>query len=167
MSLNLEVFAAIRAIAEVAGDAGGSTRYDLPMTLRLRTLDDGTGDYQAQKMFVDTRSLNASANEDLDLSGALAGPAGLSAVFTKVKGIFIKAAAANVNSVIVKPADENGFLGPFGDASDAIAIGPGDVFMATALKAGWTVTASTGDLLNIANGGAGSAVSYDIVLFGI
>ncbi len=32
--------------------------------------------------------------------------------------------------------------------------------------AGWTVPAGTGDLLHFLNGGAGTPVSYDVILLG-
>lgn len=167
MSAKVEIFAAIRAKLELAGDAGGGASFSLPMDTRLRELLDGTGDYQISKMFVDTRTIAASSNEDLDLSGALVGPLASSAVFTKIKGIYVKASKANVNNVVVKPGASNGFLGPFGGASHTLSLTPGDVFLATRMKDGWTVTAGTGDLLNVANSGSGSGVDYDIVLFGI
>ena len=40
------------------------------------------------------------------------------------------------------------------------------MLIASPTAAGWLVTAGTGDLLKIANGGAGSAVDYDIILIG-
>jgi hypothetical protein len=52
----------------------------------------------------------------------------------------------------------NTFVGPFNDATDASVLKPGDkaVFVS---RTGWTVTASTGDILKVANG-AGGSVNY-------
>lgn len=167
MVLKVDVYAAIRAHADVPGDQGSGQTFDLETALLLRSLANGVGDYQASKIFADTRTLIASANEDIDLSGALAGPVGISGVFTAVKLLFIKAALANTNNVIIKPAASNGFLGPFGAAANTITLAPGDVFLATKLKTGWAVTAATADLVNIANSAGTTPVDYDIVVAGI
>lgn len=167
MSLKTQIYGAIRAVASVAGDQGSSQDFNLAPALLLKELANGVGDYQANKIFADTRQLAASGNEDLDVSGSLVGPVGLSGVFTAIKAIYIKADPLNANNVVIKPGASNGFLGPFGAAANTITLKPGDVFMATCLKAGWAVVAATGDLLNIANSAAGTPVNYDIVLVGI
>jgi hypothetical protein len=132
----------------------------------VSTLEDGTTSGKANRVLADTRTIAASANEDLDLAGTLEDPIGGPAVFAKVKAIMIKAASGNTNNVVVKPATSNGFLGPFGAAAHTISIPPGGVFLASAPAAGWTVTAGTGDLINVANSGAGTSVSYDLFVLG-
>jgi hypothetical protein len=127
---------------------------------------NGTGDFQASKVFSDTRQLAASTSEDLDLAGSLAGPLGAAVVFATVKAILVKAAAGNTNNVVVGGASANQFVGPFGDAADTIAVKPGGTLLLTAPKTGWTVGAGTADLLKIGNSGAGSVVNYDIVILG-
>lgn len=132
----------------------------------VSTLDDGTATGLANRVFADTRTIAASANEDIDLAGSLVDPLGGPAVFAKVKAIMIKAAAGNTNNVVVKPAASNGFLGPFGAATHTITIPPGGVFLVSAPAAGWAVTGGTVDLINVANSGAGTGVTYDIVVLG-
>jgi hypothetical protein len=126
----------------------------------------GTGNDQVDLMFDDQRTLGASGSEDLDLAGGLTDAFGLTLTFVKVKAIQIRAAAGNTNNVVVGGASANAFVGPFGAATHTIAIPPSGVLTLCAPKAGWTVTPSTGDLLRIANSGAGSGVTYDITILG-
>jgi hypothetical protein len=125
----------------------------------------GTGLGKANKLFADTRTLAASGTESLDVAGALADPVGGVATFTKIKAIMIKASAANTNDVVVGGAAANSFNGPFVDPTDKLTIAPGD-FVILTKKAGWDVTGATGDLLKVANGGAGTGVDYSIILIG-
>jgi len=130
-------------------------------------LADGTGTDQADRIFADKRTLNASASEDIDLAGGgLTDPHGAALTFAKVKAICVRTSKSNTNNVVVGGAASNAFQGPFGNANDVVAIQPGGAFMITAPKAGWTVTAGTGDLLKIANSGGGSSVEYEIEIVG-
>lgn len=131
--------------------------------LSLTAGTDSTG--KANILFSDTRTLAASANEDLDLAGALTDSFGSSITAAEVVAIFVKAHAANTNSVQVKAPASNGFTGPFLAAGDGVSIKPGE-WQAFVSKSGWPVTAATGDLINIANSGAGTSVLYDIVIIG-
>lgn len=129
---------------------------------------DGTGANQAQKLFTDQRTLAASANEALDLSGVLADVFGATLTLTKIKAILIKAADGNTNDVIVGGAASNAWVGPFGSSTHTVAVKPGGTVMFVAPDAtGYAVTAGTGDQLKVANSAAGSAVTYDIVLVGV
>ena len=129
---------------------------------------DGSGANQAQKLFTDQRTLAASDNETLDLSGVLTDVFGATLTLTKIKAILVKAADGNTNNVIVGGAASNAWIGPFGDASDTVAVKPGGTMMLVAPDAnGYAVTAGTGDLLKVANSAGGSAVTYDIVLVGV
>lgn len=133
---------------------------------KAHALPSGTANGEADRLFSDTRTIAASANEDLDLAGVLEDAFGQVITFAELVAIVIVAAVGNTNNVVVKPAASNGFLGPFGDASDTITIKPGGMFVITAPAAGWTVTGGTGDKLNVANSGAGTGVTYDIFLIG-
>lgn len=129
-------------------------------------LSSGTGNSQCDLQYRAQRTLAASANEDLDLAGVLADAFGSTLTFVKVRGIWIRAATGNTNSVIIKPASSNGFTGPFGAATHTITLPAGGVFMATAPAGGWTVTAGTGDKINIANSAGSTTVTYDIHIIG-
>lgn len=129
-------------------------------------LTDGTGANQAKNHWHDQRTLAASASESLDLAGGLTNLLGEVLTFTKIKAIFIFAATANTNNVEVGGAAANAFP-LFKDATDIYPAPPGGIFLVTFPDAnGKAVTAGTGDLLKIANSGAGTGVTYDIVIVG-
>lgn len=127
----------------------------------------GTGVGQADKMYAAARTVASAANDDIDLAGVLTDVLGVALTFVGVKAIYIRAADANVNDLVIGPAPTNGFLGPFADATDRIRLRPGEMFLITNKTAtGWVVTPSTGDLLRVTNGGSGSTVSYDVIIIG-
>lgn len=126
----------------------------------------GTGNQQVDRKFTDRRTLAASANEDLDLAASLVDAFGAVITFAKVRALRIKAAPENTNDVVVKPAASNGFLGPFGAAAHTLTLPPGGEVLLVAPVAGWPVTPSTADLLNVANGGSGTSVTYEIEILG-
>lgn len=164
MALESTITASIKAVETGSADLAQPSA---PAELLVKhAFANGSGADQASKIFSDTRTLAASASEDLDLAGALSGALGGTLTFASVKALMIRAKPGNTNNVVVGPASANGFAGPFGDASDRIAIKPGGVFLITAPPAGWTVTAGTGDLLTVANSGSGTPVDYDIVILG-
>jgi hypothetical protein len=128
---------------------------------------DGAGAGQANVIFADTRTLSASANESLDFSGSLTQPNGSAAVFARIKYIYVEAATGNTNNVQVTQPASNGVPGIFLAASDGVAIKPGGNFEWMSPDAsGAVVTASTGDLINIANSGGTTGVTYNIVVVG-
>lgn len=146
----------------------GEARASMSKTY-LAELANGTAAGQADRVFHDTRTLAASANEDLDLAGVLTDPLGATLTFAKVKGIIVAAASANTNNVVVGGAATNAFVGPFGAAAHTIAVRPGGVLAlvcGSADATGYAVTAGTGDLLRVANSGAGSSVTYDVIVIG-
>lgn len=129
---------------------------------------NGTGANQADLLFWDQRTLAPSANEDLDLNGAtLLDAYGANLAFLRIKGIFVGASAGNANNVIVGNAAANGFISWVGAAAHTVTVRPGGLLALVAPDAvAYAVTAGTADLLRITNGGAGTSVTYDIVLLG-
>jgi hypothetical protein len=142
-----------------------------PMAIR-KTLafTEGVGALQANKVWSDTRTINASSSETLDLSGALTNIFGASAVFAEVKAIYIFAAPGNTNNVHVSAATASpntAFVTWVTAEGGGIVIRPGGVFLLAAADAtGYAVTATTGDLLTVANSSSGTSVTYDIVVIG-
>ena len=131
-------------------------------------LGSGTAAGQADKVFSDRRTLAASATEDLDLAGVLLDAFGAAITFVKVKGLFISAAAANTNNLVVGAASANQWATLL-NAAGTITLRPGAGFCAIAGPADATaygVTAGTGDLLKVANSGAGTPVTYDVLIVG-
>jgi hypothetical protein len=135
------------------------------------SLTTGTGSGQADKIWADTRTLTASSSEDLDLVGtALTDAFGVAFSVLRVKGLLVAADSTNVNNVVVGANVANGWatlFGPTGASGGTVTVRPGGFFCAGCTDAtGWATTAGTGDLLHIANGGAGTSVIYSIVIIG-
>jgi len=135
---------------------------------RVLDLVNGTGAGQADVLYANAATLAASANTDIDLSGALAPAVGGTSVFVKVKGLVILADTGNTNNVVVGAAASNAWA-TWLNATGTTTIQPGGaeiVIAGSGASAGYTVTAGTGDLLRIANSGAGSSVGYTIAVIG-
>lgn len=126
---------------------------------------NGAGANQSDKVFADQRTVNASTNDDLDLAGVLADVFGATLTFARIKGMLIASNPNNVQNFSIG-AGTNPFATWAGGTTPTVTLRPGGLFMLVAPDAtGYAVTAGTGDILRIANG-AGSAITYDIVLFG-
>lgn len=133
------------------------------------TLQSGTGAGQADKIFHDQRTLAASASEDLDLAGVLTDAFGASLTFVKVKALIISAAAGNTNNVLVGgvAAGLSSIITP--QTTGVVVVRPGATFAVLAGAAdatGYAVTATTADLLHVANSAAGTSVTYDVIIIG-
>lgn len=129
---------------------------------------DGTGANQAKYIFTDTRTLAASATENLDLAGVLLDAFGNALTFDKIKALIITADATNTNDVLVGGAATAQASAFFGDVTDVVKVRPGGMLALVAPDAtGYDVTATTADLLKLANSGAGTGVTYTIVLIGV
>lgn len=126
----------------------------------------GTGSGQSDLAYWDTRTLAASTTEDLDLAGGLTSPIGETLTFVEITAIYIKAASTNGGNIVVGGDASAAFVGPFADSSDKVNIPAGESFLVTNMATGWTVTATTADLLQIENDDSGAAANYDIVLIG-
>lgn len=140
-----------------------------PQTLsRSMPLGNGTTAGKADRVFSDRRTLAASGTEDLDLAGTLLDAFGAAITFARIKGLIIAAAAGNVNNVIIGSAASAPWITLLG-ATHTLTLRPG-AFVAVgtgvADAIGYAVTATTADLLKIANSGAGTGVTYDIHIIG-
>ncbi|WP_151480628.1 hypothetical protein [Streptomyces albicerus] len=130
------------------------------------SLASGTGANQADKIFADTRTLAASATENLDLAGVLTDAFGATLTFARIKLLLVSAAAGNTNNVNVIREATNG-VPLFLAAGDGIPVRPGGAFLWVAPDvAGAPVTPATGDLLTFTNSAAGTPVTYDVVIIG-
>lgn len=164
MSLQTVIDIALAAnYTKVSDLAAPSAAFSLKSRVQLT---DGTTAGKADKIFADSRTISASSNDDIDLAGSLTDEFGQALTFAKVKVIAIRAKDTNTNDVKLGGASSNQFVGPFGAAAHTVATAPGGVTVLIAPKDGWSVTAATGDILRVANSGAGSAVVYDIVIIG-
>lgn len=165
-TLSASLKAAITAAYQGSPDVG-TLKQDLNFTAAA-SLANGTGANQANALWVDTRTLSASATENLDLAGVLVDAFGNTLTFTKVKAILVEAADANVNDVVIGGAASNAWAAMFGDATDTIKVRPGGFFMLVAPNVdGLAVTAGSGDILKVANSAGSTSVTYTIVIIGV
>ena len=164
--LSAKILASVVATLTEVQDLGSASA---PIGKTYRTvLTDGVAAGQADKIFHDTRTLAASATEDLDLAGVLSDPLGDVLTLAKIKGLIISAAAANANDVIVGAAAGSPWLALLG-AAGTVTLRPGAtlaVFCGAADAAGYAVVAGTGDLLKVANSAGGTGVDYDVIIIG-
>jgi hypothetical protein len=120
---------------------------------------------KADILWADTRTLTASATENLDLAGAISGLLGTTIAAAEITAVYLEAAASNTNDVVFFGAASNAFNGILSGTTPKVAVGPGDCVLHTNRK-GVAVTAGTGDIILVANSGAGTSVTYNIVIFG-
>lgn len=153
-------------------DADYTSALDLSTTqnhldfTRSLLLATGTAASQADKVWHDERTLTASSSEDLDLSGSLVDAFGVTLTFARVKGLIVAAASGNTNDVVLGNVT-NGVVAWFGAATHTIKVKPGGLLALFAPDAtAYPITAATADLLHVANSGAGTSVTYDIVVIG-
>ncbi len=135
---------------------------------KVLDLLNGTGAAQADVLYANTATLAASANTDIDLSGALAPAVGGTSVFARVSGLLVVADPGNTNNVVVGGAASNAWA-TWLNAAGTMQVRPGGFNLmgtGTTDTTRHLVTAGTGDLLRIANGGAGSTVTYTIAIVG-
>ena len=165
MALTATLAASIKALLTGTADMG-TPQQDFIEAFSV-ALTNGTGADQANNVFADQRSIGAASSESLDLAGGLTNALGATLTFTAIKAIMIQALATNGGNITVGGAASNAFVGPFGDVSDTIVLGPGDMVMLTRRSAaGMAVTAGTGDLLKVANSDGADAGLYRIILIG-
>lgn len=140
---------------------------NIPVNIAI-ALADGTTAGKADRLYAATRTIAASSNDDLDLAGVLADDFGQTITFARIKALWVRGAAANVNNVVLGAAAANPWVTLL-NATGTATLRPGALVLAAAGVAdatGYAVTGGTGDILRVANGGAGTSVSYDIALVG-
>lgn len=157
----------VHAKAVTSRDLGDVT-YPLDKIQRY-LYQDGTGAGKANKMFDDTRTINASSSETLDLSGSLVDADGVTVAFTKIKALVVIADPTNTNDVVLGNGTNPVVGGPFGDdGSQTVTIHPGDCFAMFSNSANglFAVTNSSADGLKVANSSSGTPVNYTIIIIG-
>jgi hypothetical protein len=143
----------------------GDATFPISLTQAI-TLANGTGSGQADLIFTDTRTLTASATENLDLAGSLTDAYGVTMAFARIKAVIIAAATGNTNDVQVTRPASNG-VPVFIAAGDGLSVRPGGLFAwACSDATGVVVTAATGDLLTITNSAGTTGVTYSVIIIG-
>jgi hypothetical protein len=152
----------------------GNTPHDPLSLIKQSILTSGTGAGQSDVLYFAERTINASSNDDLDLTGSLTDNLGRTVTQARIKGLIIIAApsstsgTANTNNVVLGNAASNQWATLL-NTTGTVTLRPGAFFMAWAGQAdatGWTVTAATGDIFRVANSGAGTSVTYQIFVLG-
>lgn len=167
MTTALSLRLALSIAAELSNSVDiGSVKYPLSYSPSY-VFTDGTGANQAKEVFTDTRTLSASATEDLDLAGGLTDVFGNTLTFTKIKALIVVADSGNTNDVLVGGAASAAIASIFGDLTDVVKVKPGGMLALVAPDAtGYAITATTADLLKMANSAGGTGVTYTIVIVG-
>lgn len=144
----------------------GEKLVNVPMNKTiLSTLANGVGLNQADLVWHDSRELDNAA-EDLDVSGALTDPKGSAISMAKVKGLLIHNKNTVAGEYIDVGGDTNALL-IFVTGTDKHRIHPKGVLLVwNPSLAGYAVTATTGDILQVDSSGSGADVAYDIVIIG-
>ncbi|WP_068925032.1 hypothetical protein [Planobispora rosea] len=133
---------------------------------RQVNFSDGAGLNAANRIWSDERTLAASATENLDFAGSLTDAFGATITLARVKALIVAASSANSNNVVVG-GGSNPFTNWVSGTTPAVIVRPGGLLALVAPDAtGYAVTAGTGDQLQMANSGAGSSVTYQIVVIG-
>ena len=152
----------------------------------LRVLEEfatsGSGNNQANSLYVARRTLSLSSPVDqLDLAGGLVDIYGNTLTLTKLKVLQIhnrgNVAGDNDDETATPTSGEDLLVG--GSASGALAaffnndadaqfvVKSGGVFAVCDRLVGYTVTAGTGDLIQIEHVGSAGDISYDVVIVGV
>lgn len=146
-------------VQDVTIDAGQAKRGSARNITNV-TLADGTTSGKADVNYSDpSRTLGAGASRSYDLSGALTDVNGEAAVFAKVKLIDVINSGPGV--ITLERPSSNGlvFLTAAGDSVPVQVGGRVSLYY----PAGVTVTAGTGDLLDITADGSGATFSLIVV----
>lgn len=130
-------------------------------------LENGSGLDQANLIWHDQRTLAAAAHDDLDLAGTLTDAFGQTVTFTKLKGLLLHNRATTAGEILHVGGGSNPIVDWIGAGGDLVKVGPAGILLLwNPSLAGYTVTASTADVLRITNAGIGS-IDYDILLLGV
>lgn len=157
----------LRATLQAAANALGGDAPTWGLNYqKTHSLGSGTAAGEADLVFAARFTIAASGSQDLDLAGALSDAFGGTLTFVKVKALYVYAATTNTNNAVVQPGASNPFTGPFGGTTPTLTVPPDGELFLSAPKAGWPVTPATGDILTIANSGAGTSVVVDVVVLG-
>jgi hypothetical protein len=131
------------------------------------SFENGSGDNQANAAWTDERTIAASGSENLDMVGVLADAFGATISISKIKALLVAASANNTNDVLIGGHATAALASFFGDATDVLRVKPGGAIALIAPKsAGYPVTATTADLIKVANSAGGSSVTYKILVIG-
>lgn len=169
MAVSATLDVALR-VSQSGANAIGGPFWNGDMILS-QAFSDGVAANQVDRVYLAERTVNASTNDDIDLNGVITDALGGVISAVELVGIFVMnrrrdpAGVANVSNLTIG-AGTNPVVGYLGGTTPTVGpIKPGGMFLmmnpdATGMA---TITASTGDILRIANG-SGGAATYTIGL---
>jgi hypothetical protein len=156
--------AQLRGTQTGGGDFGGPLPFEMQAIVNLAT---GTAAGQANIVWLDERAVASATNDDLDLNGVLTTAFGATISAVELVALMVinapRTGAANTTNLTIGGAS-NPVVGFMGGTTPTIGpIRPGSfVFLGSTDAAGFgAITASTGDILRIANS-SGAAATYQI-----
>lgn len=167
MALSTNVRVSISAKRSSTLDLGSSDD-NISRSLAI-SLASGTAAGQADRIYQKTHTIAASGTVDIDLAGGVTDPDGATFSFVKVKGLYVEAAAANTNNVVVGGAASAQWVGPFGAGTHTLAVRPGGCELICVGEGdlnAYGVTATTADTLRLTNSGAGTSVIAYVLIWG-
>lgn len=168
MTLTANIVAQLRATQLGSNDFGGP-QFNATME-KVVALTNGTGEGQADILWMDERTVSTGANDDLDLNGVLTNAFGATVNAVELVCIFVineprAGSPANTTNLTIG-VGSNPVTGYLGGTTPTIGpIRPGNFVMLGGPNVGGfgVVTASTGDILRIANS-AGASATYQIAI---
>lgn len=133
------------------------------------SLTDGALAGMADRAWWASRTLTASATENLDFAGTLLDPStGTVITFARIKVLVFSAAAANTNNVIIGGGATT-FAGLFGATTHTCPLRPGETALwvcGAADAVGYVVGAGSSDLLAVTNSAGTTPVTYEVAVIG-
>eukprot|EP00918_Siedleckia_nematoides_P061736 GHVU01134771.1.p1 GENE.GHVU01134771.1~~GHVU01134771.1.p1 ORF type:complete len:172 (-),score=22.15 GHVU01134771.1:298-813(-) len=154
-----------------ATETGGNSYTDrfTPLVQKVQKLTDGTTANKADILYANERTVTTGANDDIDLAGVLTDAFGSTITAAEVVGLIVinqqQDGTANTTDLTIG-GGSNPFLGFLGGTTPTIGpIKPGGCFCLFAGDAAGigAVTASTADILRIANS-SGASATYQIAI---
>ena len=165
MALTANLRASLSAVQSATNDFG--TPVFTPRMEAEIALLDGVAANQANILFLDERTVASNTSDPLDLNGVLVNAFGATIAAVEIVAIFVinkaKNGTANTTNLTIG-GGTNPVVGYLGGTTPTIGpIRPGGfVMLGSPDVAGLcTVTAGTGDILNIANS-TGAAATYQV-----
>ncbi len=136
-----------------------------PETLAyVKPFASGVAINQADIMYDVTQALTSSQTLNLDLSGTLIDAVNRTVAAVKIVALGLTAPTTNTVDITFGNHATAAWVGPWG-ATGTCTLSPGGcIILCKPTLAGWPVTATTADLLQVVNGAA--AGSFSICLFG-
>lgn len=151
------------------GDVTNSTGF----TYSTR-LTDGTSAGKADRLYVATGTLAASASLNLDLAGSVADVFGSTITFARIKVIYVELTADTTATHVYVGGHASAGLtnwitsaGTFGTDQPKVTVRNGGVLFLCAPDAtAYAVTATTADILKITNADGANVATYRLALVG-